>query len=73
MKEKKFWQKLKKNHFLLMVLCCAIPVVLVIGFALFKSSESWAWLFILLCPLMHIFMMKGHKHNENHEKDDHDS
>lgn len=56
-----------------MILCCVVPIVLAIGFlGLFKSSGSLAWLFILLCPLMHIFMMKGHKHNENHEKDNDD-
>ncbi|WP_434565223.1 DUF2933 domain-containing protein [Thermoanaerobacterium thermosaccharolyticum] len=28
------------------------------------------FLFLLLCPLMHLFMMKGmHSHNHNHEQD----
>lgn len=60
----KIWQKIKNNHLLLMVLCCAIPIILIIGFTLlFKRSSNYLiWLIILLCPLMHFFMMKGHKH-----------
>lgn len=26
--------------------------------------EKWYFLLILLCPLMHLFMMFGHKHKE---------
>lgn len=53
-----------KKHMLLMLLCCLVPIVLMIGLrylnlkgiALPKFSYS---LIFLLCPLMHIFMMKG--------------
>lgn len=46
-----------------MAVCCLAPVILVISFiSLYKgSSNYWVWLIILLCPLVHIFMMKGHK------------
>ena len=70
---KKIWQNIKQNHLLLIILCCLIPIVLIIGFfSLFKgNSDCWIWLVFLLCPLMHIFMMKGHKHDEscNHKMD----
>lgn len=63
------WQEVKKNHLLLMVLCCAIPIILIIGFIfLFETNINfWIWLIILLCPLLHIWMMKGHKHNSHYK------
>lgn len=65
-----------QNHSLMMILCCAIPIILVLlilplfGF----STTSLSWLILLLCPLLHIIMMKGmmnggchgnHKHKES--------
>jgi hypothetical protein len=35
-----------------------------------EEGSSWAWLFLLLCPLMHIFMMKGHMGHNDDDKDD---
>ncbi len=62
---KTIWQKIKQNHLLMMVVCCVVPIVLVIGlFSLFKVGNYWIWLIILLCPLMHFFMMKGHGHKK---------
>lgn len=65
---KKSWNKIKENHFLMMMLCCAIPISLIAGFIyLFKgNSDSLVWLIFILCPLMHIWMMKGHKHGKSH-------
>jgi beta-lactamase regulating signal transducer with metallopeptidase domain len=68
---KTIWQKIKQNHWLMTVICCLAPLILIIGLlSLFKGrSDYWLWLMILLCPLMHIFMMRGHKHSEscNHQ------
>lgn len=65
---KRIWQRIKKNHSLLMVLCCLAPIVLIIGFLfLFKGSNYWVWLIILLCPLMHIWMMKGHRGKDSNK------
>ena len=52
--------KLKQNHSLAMVLCCAIPVIGILALSASGALGSWAYfLVILLCPLGHIFMMRG--------------
>jgi len=52
--------KIKQNHFLAMVLCCAIPIVGILVLSAFGVLGSWAYLLmILMCPLGHIFMMRG--------------
>ena len=52
--------KIKQNHFLAMVLCCAIPIVGILALSASGVLGSWAYfLVILLCPLGHIFMMRG--------------
>lgn len=68
---KEIWQKIKRNHWLLMALCCLAPILIVfIVLPLFRGNNgSWIWLIILLCPLSHIFMMRGHGHDENCEKE----
>ena len=57
---------MKQKHLLLMALCCLAPLALIIGFSAFfrASSSSWVWLIILLCPVLHILMMRGHQENE---------
>lgn len=57
---------MKKKGFLqvlLMMACCIIPLLALVAFLpQIKNAASgfnWSWLFILACPLMHIFMMKG--------------
>ena len=53
---------MKQKHLLLMALCCLAPIALVIGFlAFFKGGSSyWVWLIILLCPVLHFWMMRQH-------------
>ena len=52
--------KIKQNHFLAMALCCAIPIVGILALSTFGVLGSWAYLLvILICPLGHIFMMRG--------------
>ncbi len=54
-------------HGLLMMACCIVPMLLLVAFlpqlktpaANSASGFNWIWLIILLCPLMHIFMMKA--------------
>jgi hypothetical protein len=40
--------------------CCAIPIVGILVLSAFGVLGSWAYLLmILICPLGHIFMMRG--------------
>lgn len=61
--------KIKQNHSLAMLLCCAIPIVGILALSAFGIVGSWAYLLlILICPLGHVFMMRGmhsaHKETE---------
>ncbi len=60
MKLKDFYEKIKHNHGLMMLLCCGIPLLLLYGAVYFFGlSKSYLfWFIILLCPLMHFWMMK---------------
>jgi hypothetical protein len=62
-----------KLHFGLMVLCCLIPVAVIFTLpALGVNLGGVAWyLLILLCPAMHLLMMRymhGSEHTKNHEE-----
>lgn len=72
---KLIWQKIKQNHFLLLIICCLAPVVIILGltFLLKGGGKSWFWLLVLLCPLLHIWLMKAvvgdkHSHGDVNEK-----
>lgn len=63
------------NHGWMMVLCL-LPMIAIIIYSMFKGSSAqstnnsswWLYLIILLCPLSHIFMMKGmHGHHKGKE------
>lgn len=58
----------KGNHTLLMVVCCVVPMALLAAIFLFNVPISTIGLFavVLLCPLMHLFMMRsmGHGHQQ---------
>ena len=62
-------KKFKENHFLAMIICCAVPLVAILALSYLGLLGSWGYYaLILLCPLMHIVMMRGmHK---SHHKDD---
>ena len=52
---------LKHNHSLLMILCCALPLIAILALSYFDVLGSWgSYAIFLLCPLMHVFMHKGH-------------
>jgi hypothetical protein len=53
-------EKIKKNHALAMILCCGIPIVGIMALSYLGLLGSWGYYaLILICPLGHIFMMKG--------------
>ena len=61
-------------HVLLMALCCAIPLGLIFALPYLRvslSSGGWLLLVLLLCPLVHLLMMRrhrGHGHGHNHDR-----
>ncbi len=66
-------EKIRHNHTLMMVVCCGIPLLLLIGAVYFFGlSRSYLfWFILLLCPLLHYFMMKDmhKKHSKSKNKD----
>jgi hypothetical protein len=63
---------MNKKHFLLMLACCLVPVVVLtaILFFQFQISQVLFFLLILLCPLSHILMMKFVGHGDVHARGD---
>jgi hypothetical protein len=62
--------KLKSNHALVMVLCCAVPMLLLFSLLLSGKLGTWGYYsFLLFCPLMHLLMPHhGHKSHSNKEE-----
>ena len=57
---KSLYLKIRQNHFLAMVLCCTIPIIGILALSAFGVLGSWTYFLVfLLCPLGHIFMMRG--------------
>lgn len=59
------------RHLLIMLLCCAIPLALIFALpylGVTLLSSGWLLLVLLLCPLMHLFMMGGHNKDHHHDK-----
>ncbi len=57
-----------QGHFLMIFIGCLIMFggLFLLGRG---GSNNWAFLLILLCPLMHIFMMRGHMSHGKQEED----
>lgn len=59
---------MKKRHFLLMLICCLVPVIGLAAVVLFDiplNPVLWVGL-ILFCPLSHLLMMKYMPHEHEH-------
>ncbi|PRX19240.1 Protein of unknown function (DUF2933) [Orenia metallireducens] len=59
------------GHGLMMLLCCLVMfgAFWFVGTSQGGEGSSWSWLLFLLCPVMHIFMMKGMMGHKNDEDD----
>ena len=64
------WNQIRQNHMLLMVICCALPIIgIYAAVYLFGISKNYIfWVFLIMCPLMHYFMMKDMHSKGNEEK-----
>lgn len=56
------------KHMLLMLACCLTPIGLIWVLNQTGYSGNLSYLMLFLCPLMHLFMMRGMKHG-NKESD----
>ncbi len=54
--------KARQNHLLVMLVCCLAPIAVVyVGVTYLGWSRSiLLWSVLLLCPLSHILLMRGH-------------
>ena len=59
---------MKRSHILLMILCCLIPLAGIAAIVLFGIPTSSVLYFglVLLCPLLHLLMMRGMAHDHTH-------
>ena len=61
-------EKIKKNHVLMMVVCCGIQLVGILALTSFGIIGSWGYYALLvICPLGHLLMMRViHSNVEDH-------
>ena len=53
------FDKIRNNHMLMMILCCAIPIAAVLSLSYLDVLRSWGYYALfLLCPLAHILMFR---------------
>jgi hypothetical protein len=51
-------KNLLRNHYLAMIICCAIPLVAISALSYLGVLGPWGfYALILLCPLLHLLMM----------------
>jgi uncharacterized membrane protein len=61
---------MNRKHLVMMGLGCLLPLIALTAIFLFQVKVSSILLFglVLLCPLMHLWMMRDHsKHEPNHK------
>ncbi len=56
-----------KKHTLIMLACLAIPIaLLIVVYGLGIRNQAVYWLALLLCPFIHLVMMKMHGKEKCH-------
>lgn len=58
-----------RKHLMLMVIGCLLPLVALAALFIFQVQVSTVLLLglVLLCPAMHLLMMRGHMGHEAHQ------
>lgn len=61
---------MNKRHLWIMLLCCLLPILALTAIFLFKIPVNTVFYFgmLLLCPLMHLFMMRQRGHHHGNEQ-----
>ena len=61
-------EKIRKHHRTLMILSCLLPFIIGLAGTLYFGWQRGylVWLFLLLCPLVHYWMMKEMHGPEHH-------
>ena len=56
---------MKRSHWILMLLCCLIPLAGIAAIVLFRVPTSSVLYFalVLMCPLLHLVMMRSMRHD----------
>ncbi len=68
---KRVFRKIKQNHWLMMIICCGVPLILlIIAIYFFGLDNKYLfWGILLLCPILHYFMMKDMHKKHGDEKE----
>ncbi len=60
---------MNKKHILLMIIGCLVPLIALSAIFVFQIKVSTVVLFslVLLCPALHLLMMRGHMGHGSHQ------
>ncbi|MEK6936077.1 MAG: hypothetical protein AABW67_04770 [Nanoarchaeota archaeon] len=62
---KNIFNKIKENHWLMMIICCGAPLIIA-GILFYFGFKTYAILAVmLLCPILHYFMTNKFLHRSS--------